>query len=86
MECEAYHKSSMIEVEGNISQIVVSILIDLGSTLSYVSTTVVEKCKLTKEQHKNAWLVQLATRTKRKVIEIVKNCVIEWMESWLKQN
>ena len=51
----AYHQSTMLEVEGKISNIHVSILIDSGSSLSYIAPKVVEKCKLSKE--KNAWFV-----------------------------
>lgn len=76
-DCQEDHQSSMVEVEGTISQYIVSVSIDPGSTLSYISPIVVEKCNLTKEKHKNAWLVQLATATKRKVIELIKNYVLD---------
>ena len=42
----------MLEVEGNVLNIHVSILIDLGSSLSYIAPKVVEKCKLSKEKQK----------------------------------
>ena len=51
------HQSTMLEVEGKILNIHVSILIDLGSTLRYIAPKVVEKCKLSKEKQKNAWFV-----------------------------
>ena len=54
---QANHQSTMLEVEGKILNIHVSILIDLGSSLSYIAPKVVEKCKLSKEKQKNAWLV-----------------------------
>ena len=41
------HQSSMVKVEGTISETISSVLIDLRSTLSYISTTIVVKCKLT---------------------------------------
>ena len=54
---QADHQSTMLEVEGKILNIHVSILIDSGSILSYIAPKVVEKCKLSKEKQKNAWLV-----------------------------
>ena len=51
------HQSTMLEVEGKVLNINVSIIIDSGSSLSYIAPKVVEKCKLSKEKQKNAWLV-----------------------------
>ena len=67
----------MVEIEGKIVQTSISVLIDLGSRSSYISPSVIEKWKLNKEKHKRSWLIQLATDTKRKVIELVRNCKIE---------
>jgi hypothetical protein len=58
------HQSAMVEIEGMINKKYVSILIDPGASLSYVSPTIVEDCKLNKVKHKKSWLVQLATGTK----------------------
>lgn len=57
---------TMIECEGMIVDKLVSILIDLGVSLSYISRKVVEKCQLPSNKFKKSWLVQLATRAKRK--------------------
>lgn len=46
------HQSSMIEIEGTISQTLVNILIDTRSSLSYISPMIAEKCKLVKEKYK----------------------------------
>jgi hypothetical protein len=54
-----------------ISNQLVSILIDPGSNLSYVTPQTVEKCKLQQVKHVKSWLVQLAIGTKRKVIEVI---------------
>ena len=54
---QADDKSTMLEVEGKISNTSVSILIDSGASLSYIAPRVLEKCKLSKEKKKNAWLV-----------------------------
>ena len=51
------HQSTMLEVEGKVMNIHVSILINSGSSLSYITSKVVEKCKLSKEKPKNVWLV-----------------------------
>jgi predicted aspartyl protease len=66
----------MVEVDDKINQIFVSILIDPSESLSYVSPIIVENFKLNKVKHNKSWLVQLATGTKRKVVELVKDCMI----------
>ena len=67
----------MIKVEGNIAKKFVSILIDLGSTHSYVMKRIVESCCLIKKKHDKSWLVQLATRTEIKVCKVVAECPLE---------
>jgi len=47
---QADHQSTMVEVQGKISEKNVYVFINIGSTLSYVSPTVFEKCKLRKEK------------------------------------
>jgi hypothetical protein len=64
---QADHQSSLVEMEGMISNHLVSILIELGSNLIYVVPQIVEKCKLQQVKHVKLWLVQLSTGTKRKV-------------------
>ena len=54
----------------------ISILIDSGACRSYVSPEDVDECKLGKVKHDKPWLVQLATGTKHKVSEIVKECEV----------
>jgi hypothetical protein len=68
------HQDSVVEMEGTIVNHHVSILIDPGSNLSYVSPHTVEKCKLQQVKHVKSWLVQLATGTKRKVTEVIPAC------------
>ena len=70
------YKNSMVEVEGNINQIPMSILIDPRAILSYIYPNLVEKCKLSVEKFARSWLVQLAIGAKRKVISFVKNCAV----------
>ena len=45
-DCQAEHQSTMVEMEGMIAKQPVSIFIDLGVTLSYISPQIVEKLKL----------------------------------------
>jgi hypothetical protein len=52
----------------------VSILIDPGSNLSYVAPQTIDKCKMQPIRHVKLWLVQLATRTKRKVVDVIPAC------------
>jgi hypothetical protein len=56
----------MVEIEGMLNWKLVSILIDYGASLSYISPTVVENCKLKNVKHKKSWLVQLASYRKQK--------------------
>ena len=51
------YKTSMVEVEGKLNQIPISILIDPGASLSYISPDLVEKCKLSVENFPRSWLV-----------------------------
>ena len=55
----------------------ISFLIDIGTCISYISPQMVEKCKLKTEKDKNAWLVQLATITKRKVTSHINQFPID---------
>jgi hypothetical protein len=71
---QVYHEASVVEMEGMISNHLVSILIDPGSNLSYVAPQTVDKCKLQPVRHVKPWLVQLATGTKRKVAEVILAC------------
>ena len=66
-----------MEVEVKISMQSIYVLIDLGSTHSYVSPKLVE-CSLWKMKHNKSWLVQLFIRTKRKVGEVVMEYPIEF--------
>jgi rRNA processing protein Gar1 len=74
---QADHQASVVEVEGKIAKQYVSILIDPRSNISYVAPQIVDSCALQKCKHKKSWLVQLATRTKRKVSELVEACPLE---------
>ena len=40
---QADYQTSMVEVEGKLNQTPISILIDLGASLSYISPDLVEK-------------------------------------------
>ena len=59
------YQTSMVEVEGKLNQIPISILIDPGDILCYISPDLVEKCKLLVENFAKSWLVQLATGAKK---------------------
>jgi len=66
----------MVEVEGMINDKPISILIDPCASLSYVSPSIAESFKLHLNKFKKSWMVQLATGTKRKVVNYVKDCEI----------
>jgi len=74
---QAENHTSMVEVEGTLKKTPISIFIDPGASLSYVSPGIVEKCKLQKSKFPKSWLVQLATGTKRKVTDFVKCCALD---------
>jgi hypothetical protein len=71
---QADHQASVVEIEGMISNHLVSVLIDPGSNLSYIAPKVVDKCKLQPQKHTKPWLVQLATGTRRRVAEVIPAC------------
>ena len=81
-------QTSMVKVEGKLNQTPISILIDPGASLSYISPDLVEKCKLSVEKFAKSWLVQLATGAKIKVISFVKNCTVKMVqfETYVKLN
>jgi hypothetical protein len=64
---EADFQSSIVEIEGKIHNNIVSILIDSGASLIYVTLPLLDSNKLTKVKHAKYWLVQLETSTKIKV-------------------
>ena len=64
----------MVEVIGKIVEQSISILIDPGSTHSYITHRVVENYAFKKVNHRKPWLVQLAIRTKIKFSELVEKC------------
>ena len=68
------HQDSMVEMEGMITNHLVSILIYPSSNLSYIASQAIDKCKLQLVRHVKPWLVQLATGTKRKVVEVIPSC------------
>ena len=54
---QANQQSTMIEVADKIVEQSVSILIDPGSTHSYITPRVVDICAFKKDKHRKPWLV-----------------------------
>jgi hypothetical protein len=71
------HHASVVEVYSKISRKVISILIYIGSSHSYIAPNIVDTCILQKIKHKKSSLVQLATRVKRKVSELIEDFLME---------
>jgi hypothetical protein len=67
----------MIEVEGMINNQTIAILIDSGSSDSYIYPKMVESFHLLRRKNGKFWLVQLATSAKRKVNDMVKSCLMD---------
>ena len=82
------YQTSIVEVECKINETPISILSDLGASLSYISPDLVEKCKLSIETFAKSWLFQLATSAKRKVTSFVKDCTVnmDQFETYMKLN
>ena len=76
------HQLTVVEVVGKIAEQSVSILTDPRSTHSYITPRVVKICAFKKLKHRKAWLVQLATGTRRKVSEVVEKCPLV-MNGWV---
>jgi hypothetical protein len=74
---QAEYQSHMIEVEGMIKNQPFTILVDSGASHSYIDPRVVESLHLIRSKHEKSWLVQLATGTKRKVMELGKSCPVD---------
>ena len=51
---QAEYQTSMVEVEGMINQTPITILIDPGASISYISPEMVEKCRLPIEKVENS--------------------------------
>jgi hypothetical protein len=66
----------MIEVEGNIINHHVAILIDLGVGHCYIDTKIMDRLHLEKSNLEKSSLVHLATRTKRRIHDMVRGCSI----------
>ena len=66
----------MVKIKGKVSNISISIFIDPIAFQSYVSPNIVDTCKINKVKHEKAWMIQLATSTKRKVLELVRDCEV----------
>ena len=75
-----------MEIEGTISNRSLSILIDPGDTLSYITPKMMENFNLTKVRHAKPWSIQLATRAKRKVTEFITDCEIKIMDHVIRIN
>ena len=70
-------QSHMIEVEGKINNQTIVILIDSGASHSYMDPKMVERLHLPRRKLGKSWLVQLDTRAKRKINEMVKACPMD---------
>jgi hypothetical protein len=61
------HQITIVKVEGKIHNNNVSILIEPGASLSYITPYLVELYKLKRVKHAKSGLLQIETGTKRKV-------------------
>jgi hypothetical protein len=61
-------------VEDKINDQPIAILIDSGASHSYIDPNIVEIFHLQRRKLGKYWLVQLATRVKRRINEMVKSC------------
>jgi hypothetical protein len=64
-------------VEIKINNEPIAISIDYGASHSYINSKIVEIFRMQRSKHNKSWLVQLTTRAKRKINELVKYCPID---------
>ena len=74
---QADHQSTIVDIEGIISNHALAILIDPSATLSYITLKMMELCILTKVRYAQTWLVQIAMGEKRKVTDYIADCEVE---------
>jgi len=67
------YQSHTIEVEGKINNHPIARLIDFGANHSYIDPKLVERFKLNICKYGKSWSVHLATGTKTKINELVKD-------------
>jgi hypothetical protein len=70
-------QSHMVEVKGMINNHAFTILIDSGDSHSYIYTKVVDRLLFPRSKHAKYCPIQLATREKRKFVELVKSCLVD---------
>jgi hypothetical protein len=70
----------MIELEGKINDQLIAILIDSGASHRYLDPNMLEMFQLPRSKLGKPWLVQLVTREKMKINEVVKVCPMEMNE------
>jgi hypothetical protein len=73
---QAEYQSNMIEVEGKIINKPISILINSGTSHCYTDPKIVDRLHLEKSKLGKSSLVLLATRTKRRIHDMVRSCSI----------
>jgi hypothetical protein len=73
---QAEFQSHMIEVEGMIKNQTIAILIDSGSSHSYIDPKMVERFHFPRSKHGKSWLVHLATEPKEKLMRWLSH--VQW--------
>ena len=76
-EHQVPYQPTMIECEGMVTNQPISILFDLGASLSYVSPNVLEGCQLQRSKFQKTWLVQLTIEEKQRVVEKIEECPVD---------
>jgi hypothetical protein len=71
------YQSHMIQVEGMINNQTIAILIDSRASHSYIDPKMVEIFHFPRRKHGKSWLVHLATKSQRKVNEMVMSCLMD---------
>ena len=64
----------MIEIEGKLNDLSISILIDSGDSYIYVNTNLVETCKLPRSKIPKNRMVHLAIGMRRNITSLFKDC------------
>ena len=71
---QADHQGTVVETSGAIQGIPLSVLFDSGATDSFISPSLVAKCKLEVVKQDRGWQVELASGAKVSIDSLVHKC------------
>ena len=70
------HQGTMVETTGSILGTPLSILFNLGATNTFISPSIVSKCKLEVVKQHLGWQVGLASRARISIDSLLQQCAL----------